>query len=71
MAAYPFTTKGIDVGIHEAGHRRYQVIDTPGLLDREIEDRNRIEMQAVTALKHLANAMLFILDPSETCGYDS
>jgi nucleolar GTP-binding protein len=26
-------------------------------------------MQAVTALKHLANAILFILDPSETCGY--
>lgn len=70
VAAYPFTTKGIDVGIHQAGYRRYQVIDTPGLLDRDIEDRNRIEMQAVTALKHLANAVLFILDPSETCGYD-
>lgn len=69
VAAYPFTTKGIEVGIHQAGYRRYQVIDTPGLLDREIADRNRIEMQAVTALKHLANAVLFILDPSETCGY--
>ena len=69
VAAYPFTTKGIDVGIHQAGYRRYQVIDTPGLLDRELSDRNRIEMQAVTALKHLANAILFILDPSETCGY--
>ena len=69
VAAYPFTTKGIGVGMHETGHRRYQVIDTPGLLDRELEDRNRIEMQAVTALKHLANAILFILDPSETCGY--
>jgi nucleolar GTP-binding protein len=69
VAAYPFTTKGIEVGIHEARYRRYQVIDTPGLLDRELGDRNRIEMQAVTALKHLANAILFILDPSETCGY--
>ncbi|MCX6651086.1 MAG: 50S ribosome-binding GTPase [Methanomassiliicoccales archaeon] len=69
VAAYPFTTKGIEVGIHQAGYRRYQVIDTPGLLDRELSDRNRIEMQAVTALKHLANAVLFILDPSETCGY--
>ncbi|NLX47433.1 MAG: hypothetical protein GXY70_04610 [Euryarchaeota archaeon] len=69
VAAYPFTTKGIEVGIHEANRRRYQVIDTPGLLDRELENRNRIEMQAVTALKHLANAILFILDPSETSGY--
>lgn len=69
VAAYPFTTKGIVVGIHEAEHRRYQIIDTPGLLDRELVDRNRIEMQAVTALKHLANAILFMLDPSETCGY--
>jgi nucleolar GTP-binding protein len=34
-----------------------------------MEYRNRIEMQAVTALKHLANSILFILDPSETCGY--
>jgi nucleolar GTP-binding protein len=69
VAAYPFTTKGIAVGIHQVGLRRYQVIDTPGLLDRELEYRNRIEMQAVTALKHLANSILFILDPSETCGY--
>ena len=61
--------QGIEVGIHEANHRRYQVIDTPGLLERELGDRNRIEMQAVTALKHLANSILFILDPSETCGY--
>jgi len=69
VAAYPFTTKGITVGIYEHRYRRYQVIDTPGLLDRELADRNRIEMQAVTALKHLANAILFIFDPSETCGY--
>jgi nucleolar GTP-binding protein len=69
VAVYPFTTQGIEVGIHERGWRRYQIIDTPGLLDRELEYRNRIEMQAVTALKHLAKAILFILDPSETCGY--
>jgi nucleolar GTP-binding protein len=69
VAVYPFTTKGIEVGIHKQGWRRYQIIDTPGLLDRELENRNRIEMQAITALKHLANVILFILDPSETCGY--
>jgi len=69
VAPYPFTTKGIAVGMHQVGTRRYQVIDTPGLLDRELVERNRIEMQAITALKHLANAILFILDPTETCGY--
>lgn len=69
VAAYPFTTKGIHVGHHE--HRRvsYQVIDTPGLLDRPLEDRNAIERQAILALQHLADVVVFMLDPSEHCGY--
>jgi nucleolar GTP-binding protein len=66
---YPFTTKQILVGYFERGHVRYQVVDTPGLLDRRLEDRNPIERQAIMALKHLANTVLFIFDPSETCGF--
>jgi nucleolar GTP-binding protein len=69
VAAYPFTTKGIEVGKFEAGWRRMQVIDTPGLLDRPLEERNAIERQAVLALKYLADVIVFILDPSETSGY--
>jgi nucleolar GTP-binding protein len=70
VASYPFTTKMISIGVFEKGYRRYQVIDTPGLLDRPYEKRNRIERQAVSALRHLAGAILFLIDPTETCGYD-
>jgi nucleolar GTP-binding protein len=69
IAPYPFTTKGIVVGHIEDDWRKFQIIDTPGLLDRSFEDRNDIEKQAVLALRYLTDIMLFILDPSETCGY--
>ena len=66
---YAFTTKSIFVGHVEYEHLRWQVLDTPGLLDHPLEQRNTIEMQAVTALAHLRAAVLFVLDISETCGY--
>ncbi len=69
VAAYPFTTQGVTVGHFDRGYKRYQILDTPGLLDRPMEKRNRIELQAIAALRHLANAVLFVLDPSETCGF--
>lgn len=69
VADYPFTTKGVSLGHFERGVRRYQILDTPGLLDRPMEARNRIERQAIAALAHLADVVLFLLDPSETCGY--
>ncbi|NXJ16999.1 NOG1 protein, partial [Dicrurus megarhynchus] len=45
------------------------VIDTPGILDEPLEERNTIEMQAITALAHLRAAVLFIMDISETCDH--
>ncbi|MCQ2086142.1 MAG: 50S ribosome-binding GTPase [archaeon] len=69
VAPYPFTTKGIIVGHIEDEWRKFQIIDTPGLLDRDSDERNDIERQAVLALKYLTHIILFILDPSETCGY--
>ena len=56
------------------GHTLYkytdwQVLDTPGLLDRPISDRNTIEMQAITALAHLNACVLFFIDISEACGH--
>ncbi len=69
IAAYPFTTKGIVVGHMDLSGRRIQIIDTPGVLDRPLERRNKIERQAILALEHLADIIVFVLDPSETCGY--
>jgi nucleolar GTP-binding protein len=69
IASYPFTTKGISVGNFESDMVIFQVIDTPGLLDREMEKRNEMEKKAILALRHLANVIVFIIDPSEYCGY--
>lgn len=43
----------------------YQVIDTPGILDHSLEERNTIEMQAITALAHLRACILYVMDLSE------
>jgi len=69
VAHFPFTTKDISIGHYTHRYLVYQFIDTPGLLDRELEDRNDIERRGVIALKHLADIVLLILDPTETCGY--
>ncbi|MDD1734339.1 MAG: NOG1 family protein [Methanothrix sp.] len=69
IASYPFTTRGIFVGHFQRGEQRYQVVDTPGLLDRPMEERNDIERQTVAALSHLQGVVVYILDPSEHCGY--
>ncbi len=69
IAEYPFTTRGVQVGHFERDHVRYQIVDTPGLLDRPEEERNDIERQAVSAVAHLADVVLFVLDPSGDCGY--
>jgi hypothetical protein len=45
------------------------VLDTPGVLDRPLEERNTIEMQSITALAHLRCAVLYLVDISEQCGY--
>lgn len=69
VASYPFTTKKVNLGFAELGGRRIQIIDTPGLLDRPITRRNAIERRAILCLKHLADVVVFIIDPTETCGY--
>ncbi|WP_276299917.1 NOG1 family protein [Halorussus lipolyticus] len=69
IAEYPFTTKGVRVGHFDHQRIRYQIVDTPGLLDRPEDERNDIENQAVSALTHLADAILFVVDASGYCGY--
>lgn len=69
VANYPFTTKGIQIGHIERNWKEIQIIDTPGLLDRPVLEMNDIELNAMVALEHLADSILFIFDASETCGY--
>jgi nucleolar GTP-binding protein len=66
---YAFTTKALFVGHMDHRYLRWQVVDTPGILDRPLEERNTIEMQAITALAHLQCCVLYFLDISEQCGY--
>ena len=66
---YAFTTKSLFVGHLDYKYLRWQVIDTPGILDHPLEDMNTIEMQSITALAHLKACVLYFLDPSEQCGY--
>jgi nucleolar GTP-binding protein len=69
IAPYPFTTKGVLLGRLTIQRRTYQVVDTPGLLDRPLEERNLIERQALLALRHLADVVVYLVDPAEHCGY--
>ena len=66
---YAFTTKSLFVGHTDYNYLRWQVIDTPGILDHSLEERNTIEMQAITALAHLRAAIIYVMDLSEQCGH--
>ncbi|KAL6301282.1 GTP binding protein 4 [Sparassis latifolia] len=66
---YAFTTKSLFIGHLDYRYMRWQVIDTPGILDHPLEDMNTIEMQSITALAHLKSCVLYFMDLSEQCGY--
>ncbi len=61
-ASYPFTTTRIHIGYFDS----VQVLDTPGLLDRE--KYGPTERQTVAALNHLASLVLFVVDPTQHAG---
>ncbi len=65
IASYPFTTQNLMIGYGKG----IQFVDTPGLLDRPLSKRNKIEVQAILALKHLTKVIIFVFDPSECSGY--
>jgi len=64
IANYAFTTKNLNVGYTNINNTRVQFIDTPGTLNR-FEKMNPIEQQAYLAIKHCANLIVFVFDPSE------
>lgn len=72
VADYPFTTKQIFFGVYEdqTGSRHFQVIDTPGILDRPMTARNEIEQQAILALNTIATVILFMIDPTPAAGFE-
>ncbi|MFH1586254.1 MAG: GTPase [Candidatus Diapherotrites archaeon] len=69
IAPYPFTTQGVKFGYFSYKYHDIQVVDTPGLLDREMSKRNDVEKRAIAALRHLGEVIVFVVDPTEMCGY--
>ncbi len=66
IAGYAFTTKSLNVGyIMKDSRKAVQLIDTPGTLNR-FDRMNNIEKQAHLAMKHLADAIVYVFDPTET-----
>jgi len=69
ISPYPFTTKDIMIGYIKLPYTDVQVLDVPGILDRDFEEMNVIEKRAILALKKLANIIVYVFDLTETCGY--
>lgn len=67
---YAFTTKSLYVGHFDYNYLKWQVIDTPGILDHDLEDRNTIEMLSITALAHIKAVVLYFFDISGNCGHN-
>lgn len=71
IASYPFTTKKItfghvDLDINPFVSLRTQIVDTPGLFDRPLDERKKPEILALKAIRHLADAVIILLDGSLT-----
>ncbi len=69
IAYYPFTTRSVIIGHLKVDTHSVQIVDTPGILDRPMAKRNEIEREAIAALKYLAHVIIFMIDPSEACGW--
>jgi len=69
IASYPFTTKKMNIGYFEKKYITFQVIDTPGLLDKSLRKMNNIERKTIVALKHVSHIVAFMIDPSGQCGF--
>ena len=55
MQNYAFTTKSVTAGHVYIDGRKCQVTDTPGLLNRPAEDRNKIERLTISLLTHVSH----------------
>jgi nucleolar GTP-binding protein len=66
---YAFTTKSINTGYFKIDNSKIQVVDTPGAFDRDLKDMNYIEKQAYLTTSMVTNLIVFIIDPTMSCGY--
>jgi nucleolar GTP-binding protein len=71
---YPFTTKKLIMGHLEIERRfdkiKIQCLDTPGILDRPMTKRNKIELQAILALRLISDLIIYVFDPTPASGYN-
>lgn len=61
IANYAFTTKGVNVSYLDG----IQILDTPGTLNR-VDKMNKVEYFAHLSLKHVADEIIYIFDPTDT-----
>ncbi len=67
IADYPFTTRDINIGVMVYGNKRFQVLDVPGLLNRN--KTNPVEKKALAAINNVGDIIVYLFDPTEQCGY--
>jgi len=65
IAAYAFTTQGVNLGYGEFNGEKIQFLDIPGTLAR-FEKQNVIEKIATLAVKYVAEAIIYVFDLTET-----
>ncbi|MBW3010984.1 50S ribosome-binding GTPase [Candidatus Woesearchaeota archaeon] len=65
IQAYAFTTKKLNLGYLMQNHKKIQLVDTPGTLNR-FEKMNVIEKQAFLTIKYIAHQILYIFDLTQS-----
>ncbi len=70
VAPYPFTTQSISIGFMRLADRKIQVIDTPGILDRPMDERNEMERKSILSLKDIKGTIIFLIDPTGHSSYN-
>mmetsp|Transcript_25842 Transcript_25842/g.101973 ORF Transcript_25842/g.101973 Transcript_25842/m.101973 type:complete len:312 (-) Transcript_25842:652-1587(-) len=68
VSSYPFTTRQIIMGYFGIQNSTFQMMDTPGLLKRQLSERNDIEKLAIASLQHLQSVIVYVVDLTEDCG---
>jgi len=71
VSNYPFTTREMVLGHVQSHELVGQIMDTPGLLHRPVDEYNAMERLTVAAVQHLPTAIVFVSDLSGGAGAKS